>query len=696
MAGSKLYYVGNISTLGRIMNSKIGNASVSSSYTTDNLVSDNYYAYLDGYTSNHEGSQQGTGLGYQIKVIVRFGQPDLEKRTIALGVGVYFCRKDYVGSNNTLTVSMIANNVETKYSNLISMSTEWKPTTIRAVTLNYDDNGNASTTVKVTGSNNTGSCSSITCTFIVKAPKIAAKPKASNLTLSTNRLTLGSTNVDFTHDQLDGILTDIIADIMDTDGKTVKKSISVKTSISDLKVSWVPPLSLATNLTSVSSAVGRIRCVTYKKEGSVKGTKVGTKSYPVTFIVPKTAKIGIKSLTISDTTGNGKGTKGYQIGISKPKATLVLNTDSASGSTIEKVVFNFGNSTQTIPKEEISGNTITCISEEAISSSRPTITATVTDSRNMITAKSLTLDTYTTTLKPQVTVINVGRGTGTTVSGWTDNESGENCRLKYTVVSKKIQEDIAAGKTGSKINVKIQYKMIDADDFTDLTYTTPDNTNGTVSDDIVITLNDADNAYVIRVTATDTSNNATIYRDANLSTAFSLMEISSTGRGISIGCAATGDNANRFTVGMETKFTGKVYNSTGSAALTSDERKKTDIQPLSSIVDDDLLVDLFKLDPIAFKYKDVKDDVNHFGFSANKLYDTMKDHGIDMNDYSILEEVQETDPTTNIVNHFLTLRYEEMTPIMFLMIKNILVELININNRLKEIEKYGKKGDNEQ
>ena len=47
------------------------------------------------------------------------------------------------------------------------------------------------------------------------------------------------------------------------------------------------------------------------------------------------------------------------------------------------------------------------------------------------------------------------------------------------------------------------------------------------------------------------------------------------------------------------------------------------------------------------------------------------------------------------VERFLTLRYEEITPLNFFMIKLLLRELYNINKHIKELEENGQSGNHE-
>ena len=72
------------------------------------------------------------------------------------------------------------------------------------------------------------------------------------------------------------------------------------------------------------------------------------------------------------------------------------------------------------------------------------------------------------------------------------------------------------------------------------------------------------------------------------------------------------------------------------------------------------------------------------------------DHaGIGSDEFGIIQEYDDRkkDPETmeDIVETFLAMKYDEITPLNFLMIKFILKELININDRLKEVEKEWKK-----
>ena len=78
----------------------------------------------------------------------------------------------------------------------------------------------------------------------------------------------------------------------------------------------------------------------------------------------------------------------------------------------------------------------------------------------------------------------------------------------------------------------------------------------------------------------------------------------------------------------------------------------------------------------------------------------MEHAGIDSDEFSIVQEYEDRkkDPNTmeEIVENFLAMKYDEITPLNFLMIKFILKELININDRLKEVEKNGKNNDRKE
>lgn len=116
---------------------------------------------------------------------------------------------------------------------------------------------------------------------------------------------------------------------------------------------------------------------------------------------------------------------------------------------------------------------------------------------------------------------------------------------------------------------------------------------------------------------------------------------------------------------------------------------------LSELFTEDVILNLFKnLDPVSFKYNGQKKDLIHFGFLANKIKDIFENNNIDASKYSIIEEIEEevVDEETHEKHKetILTLKYEEIIPILFLIIKILLRELNNINTRIENLEEENK------
>lgn len=668
------YKIGTTATLGTTLDASVANSKISSTAVSGSLVADTYYAYKDGYTYNSYGSQQNTSNGYRIMVVFRF--KSTTTRDTRLFIAVFFRRTDGYASNNTLNLTSEINGIsrsKTLVGFKVGDTTSWVMAWKQDIPVSYNSAGTATFTVTYDGGNG-GSCSDIVCSFKVSAPPISASAKTATFTLSSTSVNLGS-SLTLTQSHTTNIKTNISVSV---GGESDVFNDVIATGNTSTSIKYTPPLSLANYLPSSTAATANFSCVTYQTNGT---TKVGTKSYTATFNVPSTVKYSITSLVTS-----GAPSGGYKIGVDKPKVAVTVDSSAAYGATISKIVVNFGNATVTVNSPTISNKVITVQSTAAVSSSNQSITATITDSRGRTASKSITITASEVVYTPAITSLTVHRtnsAAGTASSSIVNNDQGVNCRVQYTA---KI-----SGST-SAIAITVQYKKITGS-FSTFAYTAPSNT-GTVSGDFVIPINDSENAYVIRITATNSAQSVSTYREASLSSSFILLDFRSTGKGIAIGASSSED---KFLVGMESrfdgvvKFTNTVYNSAGSAALTSDERKKNSIKSLSSLFTEDMLLTIFKnLEPIMFKYNDQKNDLTHFGFSANKIKELLDGFGLDSSKYSIVEEIEElvTDPETEekSFENYLTLRYDALIPLLFMMIKILLRELNNINIRLEQLE----------
>lgn len=684
MANSKVYQVGTVAKLGSTFNSTIGNTALSSTAITSALVSDTYYAFKDGYTYNANGSQQGTNSGYKVKVVFRLGVPDVAKRTIAVYACAYFNRIDYIGSNNTLSLNMDINGEKGSFSQMCNMTTTWLKTISKSTVLTYNDDGTLPITIDLTGHNETGSCSKVVCKFTVSAPVIEEKNAAVTVTLSETNLTLGSTKCTITHNKhLGQLCTDIILYFKDAANTVIYRKVLYSKNTNDV-VDFIPELAIADKLPNEASHTAFVNVRTFDVKDT--STIIGQKNFSVKLIVPSDFKFGITSVEAGSTG------LGYVVGQDKPQAIVGINTSKAYSATISKVVVKYNSDTVTYTGSNIPpivGGKMTFTSDKPFSSSNLSITVTLTDSRGRIVTKSSQIDTDDLTSVPTIKTLNVGRGTGTTLSNWVNNDEGKNCLVKYAVRSNKIKADIANGLTVNSpaITVTVEYKKTSDSAFTQFNYATPANNDGDLEGSFIIPIDDAINAYVIRLTAND--GYAVIYRETNLSIGYILAEVHESGKGISFGekCDTEGFNVN-----MNTTFKKPVYNAAGSVAITSDESRKIEIDPLEKMFSVEDIMFLFEyIDPISFKYGGIENDKTHMGFSANKIEEVLL--GLDKNPSS-LSLVERITERIRVIsdnkrgewkeNTFLTLKYDELIPLMWLMIKILMNELHNIKTHKEE------------
>ena len=375
-----------------------------------------------------------------------------------------------------------------------------------------------------------------------------------------------------------------------------------------------------------------------------------------------------------------------------------MDKTNARGATVTKVECTVGSETKTANSETTSFNM-----DNKIVSESTIVRVTVTDSRGRTHSLSKSVTGSNPIAAMSIIDLAASRGTGSD-SSFVPNDEGTVAKVTFSLSSPQIKSE---GPSGSRI-FKARYFLRATDEGTmgAVSYDVPSNNiqlnrdEGTATGEIYISGLEQSKSYIIKLVASDTNFSDQQSRETIVSTAFYFLEFHKSGTGIGIGQAA---NANKFDVALPTQFHSTVVNSSGSA-ITSDERKKEDISSIDPMIDK--LLKLYKeVDPITFRYKEevakYQDDaLIHFGFSANKFKDAMEHAGIDSDEFSIVQEYEDRkkDPNTmeEIVENFLAMKYDEITPLNFLMIKFILKELININDRLKEVEKNGKNNDRKE
>lgn len=708
MANSNLYKLGTKDQYTNTYNksiTKMMNALTESSTATTGALSQNvFYVYKDGYTSNASGSNKGTTNGYRIKVVV-YTTANATTRVASYRLCVFFARTDGYSSNNTLNLKLQATKakktVNESKSLSLSRSAGWVlAMDVKGVTLNYPDNGVLTETITVTGNNKpqSTSCSSITCSFTFQLPNIGNVLTAASTVPNPRTLILGATKMNnnkITADSTD-MKVDLKVTLLNDDGSSSGQVSTILTKSTARTYSWTPPIAWANYITDRDSATAKMTLTSFKSDGK---TQIGnSRNANITVNVPDindaTNPTGFKitAVSVADISGGG-----LIIGKSTPKITIALDKTNARGATVTKVKCTVGSETKSAK-----GETLAFTMSNKITSASTVVQVYVTDSRGRKYSFSKTVTASDPIAAMSITSLSASRGNNSG-SSFVANDEGTSLKVSFSLLSPLIKSQ---GASGTKtFMVGYQYRATSTTSFNtktnvDSANITIDRTTGIGKGTFYITGLSQSESYIVKITASD-DNNATSYtRETMVSTAFYFLEFHKSGTGLGLGQAA---NANKFDVALPTQFHSTVVNSSGSA-ITSDERKKEDIRSINPMIDK--LLKLYKeVDPIIFRYKEevakYQDDaLIHFGFSANKFKDAMDHAGIDSDEFSVVQEYEDRkkDPETmeDIVEKFLAMKYDEITPLNFLMIKFILKELININDRLKEVEKNGKNNDSEK
>lgn len=709
MANSNLYKLGTkaqyTNTYNKSITKMMNALTEASSATTGALSQETFYVYKDGYTSNANGSNKGTTNGYRIKVVVYVSPSNTTTRVASYRLYVFFARTDGYSSNNTLNLKLQASRanktINESKSLSLSNSTGWVlAMDVKGITLNYPDNGVLTETITVTGNNKpqSTSCSSITCSFTFQLPNIGKVLTAASTVPNPRTLTLGTTKMDnlkITADSAD-MKVDLKVTLLNADGTSSGQVSTILTKSTARTYSWTPPIGWANYMINRSSATARMTLTSYKSDGT---TQIGnSRNADITVNVPdinnSTYPTGIKitGVSVADSSGGS-----LTIGKSIPKVTIALDKSNARGATVTKVECTVGSETKSANNE-----TLAFTMANKITSASTVVQIYVTDSRGNKYGQSKTITASDPIAAMSITSLSASRGNNSG-SSFTANDEGTSLKVSFSLLSPLIKSQ---GTSGTKtFTVGYQYRATSTTSFNAKTNVASGNitinrSTGVGTGTFYITGLSKTESYIVKITASD-DNNATSYtRETIVSTAFYFLEFHKSGTGLGLGQAA---NANKFDVALPTQFHSTVVNSSGSA-ITSDERKKEDIYPIDPMIDK--LLGLYKeVDPIIFRYKeevarDKDEALIHFGFSANKFKHVMDKVGLDSDEFSIVQEYQDhrKDPETmeDIVETFLAMKYDEITPLNFLMIKFILKELININDRLKEVEKNGKNNDSEK
>ncbi|MDD3121985.1 MAG: hypothetical protein PHC62_00550 [Candidatus Izemoplasmatales bacterium] len=717
MANSRLYWITSDNTKypSIIMNgtnettiaNNLANVKLSTTPYTSAIVPNDYYAYTDGYTFGNGVSNQGTSKGYQIMVVVKCKTPSKENRKVRITCAVYFRRTDGVASNNALTLKLKStrSKAEKNYSQNFVTSNKWQRTVYHEWDLTYYNlTGVYTDIITVTGKNNTNTCSSINCQLEVQVPDIGPKPVATTMTLETPNLTIGQQQR-FNLTRSTGTKCDIALYYTKDDG--TETSILATQDYLGTSLPWTPPLSILNDVTktSVISCYYAIATFISKADGT-KGELLGRYTYKGTIKVPKDdPNIGFKltSISVDDSSGRGQAATdpievvpGYELGKSKPFMQVRVNASKRYGATVTTIKYSISTRTKTFTytptaqpsdQAEYNHNFTATI---AVNSIGPNVVRVeLADSRGITVMKEVVINVREATMPPVIDGMSVTRGIGTTADGFVANDEGLNIRLWFKAYSSAMELD---NFEGDSMTSKIQWKKVNETSYPaeNVLPFPPSSVNAHWQENLILTGLDETHAYTIRVEVND---GTAVYREMIVSASGYFVEFGASGKGLSIGQSADTDQED-FRVNLPTKFNKPVLNSSGTNQFTSDERKKNNIVPLINQLSNQSLYDFYEtIEPIAYEYRDDdrKVPLTHFGFSANKIKDKLESLGMNVENLSIIQTYEEiikdpSNPNERVIEHFLSLGYEELNPINFLAIKLILKELNSIKNKLKEIE----------
>ena len=289
---------------------------------------------------------------------------------------------------------------------------------------------------------------------------------------------------------------------------------------------WTIPLTLANDLPNSTSGACVITCITYN--GS---TEIGRKTLSMTLKVPASVKPVVNSIAISEAT-SGLASKfgAYVQGYSKLK--VVTTASGSYSSTIKSYSVK-------IMGKTYSGSTIT--SDAITINGSVAVNVTVTDSRGrtVTSTQNVTVLAYS---KPSITVLTAQRCD----QDGTLNDEGEYVKLTYAF-------DIPTLGNKNDKSYTLAYKLKDDADFTTLTGGSAYSLNTAY---IPSTVFSGDESYDFRLTVSDYFSVNEISFDADVPTAFTLVDYHASGTGMAIGKVS--EKPDTLEIALDVEFTGKV------------------------------------------------------------------------------------------------------------------------------------------
>ena len=284
---------------------------------------------------------------------------------------------------------------------------------------------------------------------------------------------------------------------------------TIGTGIAAVK-SWTIPLSLASQIPSKTSGTCAIICTTY--DGS---TEIGTTILTMTLKVPSSVVPTINNVAITEATSDLANKFGAFIQ-NKSKLNVVISASGVQSSTIKSY------STKIL---SMTYNSRTFTTGLITHSGSVNVIVTVTDSRDRITTVTRTVNVLAYS-DPKIPLFTATRCN----NDGTDNDEGEFVKLAYAF-------EITSLNSKNDKSYSIGYNLTTSDDYTILTSGSLYSVNTTYKPTTVF---NADSSYELKLTVTDYFKSVSYI--VELSTAFTLMDYHSSGKGMSIGKVAELEN----------------------------------------------------------------------------------------------------------------------------------------------------------
>lgn len=419
-------------------------------------------------------------------------------------------------SYGTWNGSITINGTKTSGSKYVEITYNSNTAALTATTRVYhNSDGTKSITISASGAI---SGTSLQSTSISQTVTLDTIPRATTPTFSSSNITMGDSvtinlpraSSNFTH-----YATYVFGNTAGQIGNDITTS-----------VSWTPPVSLASQIPNATSGTCKIIVGTFDK-----GTLIGTTTSYITLNVPASVVPTISSISTTEAT-EGLAAKFSAFVQNKSTLSVAITASGAYGSTISayKTV---------IQSVSYSGASFT--SGVITASGTISVVTTVTDSRGRTaqTSKSITVLEYS---PPEISAFSSWRITSAGVA----SDEGNRIAVKMNFAISSV-----GGKNDRTYNLK--YKKSTDTNFTSFA-------NGTASTEYDDTQSftsapdiSTDYAYIIRLEIADYFQ--TVAYEVQISTAFTIMDFRSTGKGMAIGKVSEKD---ALEVAMNSEFTGQV------------------------------------------------------------------------------------------------------------------------------------------